>query len=775
MKSNQHMISVMLFRRACSLVHVILLLLLSSNAYVYAQTTGSITGTVMDRTTKELLPYVNVVVQGTVFGTASGPMGSFVIEKIPVGTYTITFSIVGYAIERLDGIVVRAGERTIANASLQQTPVQMGEVDVYGASFRRERITDVPAAVSVIEARDFKLNGGLAQLPKLLDAEPGIEIVQSGLNDFNVNTRGFNSSLNRRLQVMLDGRDLSIAFLGAQEWNGLSVPVEDLGRMEVVRGPSSALYGANAFNGVINIQSLRPRNIVGTKVTVAGGELNTVRTDVRHAGVSGQWGYKVNIGRFQGNSWSANRKNLSYEYDGFNQLLNNEEVDFIDRKIASSYASARMDYDFEGEAGSTAEAGITRVENEVYVTGIGRVQVPNALKPWARASFSNKSWYVQVWGAGRDSREPQVSLASGLPLVERSFIGQSDVQFRKQFFDERLFFIAGLALRLQSIDTKGTLMEQARRDNAAGIYAQLEYSLTSHVRFVGAARYDQSTLHQPQLSPKLAVVWMPIPDHSFRVTFNKAFQAPNLSELYLYVLRTATNPYTGIKSYTAFHGYSDLSVEKITGYEVGYKGILSKSMFLTFDLYLNILHDFITDLAPKVHPLYPTETYLPGDTTRDDFGLPVKRSVWSYANAGKVREAGFELSANYYLTDLFSLNASYAYFDHAVIDAPANVDEDNFFPNAPRHKLNGGVTYSSAFGLEVGMKMKYVPSFDWAAGIYKGRVLAYTLIDLSTRYHVTSQLDLALNISNLFDRVHYEIFGGSLLRRRAVASVTATF
>ena len=110
-----------------------------------------------------------------------------------------------------------------------------------------------------------------------------------------------------------------------------------------------------------------------------------------------------------------------------------------------------------------------------------------------------------------------------------------------------------------------------------------------------------------------------------------------------------------------------------------------------------------------------------------------------------------------------------------MIEALANVDEDNFFPNAPRHKLNGGVTYSSAFGLEVGMKMKYVPSFDWAAGIYKGRVLAYTLIDLSTRYHVTSQLDLALNISNLFDRVHYEIFGGSLLRRRAVASVTATF
>ena len=84
-----------------------------------------------------------------------------------------------------------------------------------------------------------------------LQSVPGVDVVQSGVNDFNVNARGFNSSLNRRVLVLQDGRDLAIAFLGSQEWNGMTQPLEDLGKVEMVRGPGSALYGANAFSGVV--------------------------------------------------------------------------------------------------------------------------------------------------------------------------------------------------------------------------------------------------------------------------------------------------------------------------------------------------------------------------------------------------------------------------------------------------------------------------------------------------------------------------------------------
>jgi iron complex outermembrane receptor protein len=739
----------------------ILLLFLFSG--LIAQTTGTITGKVVDEKTGDALPFVNVQLKGTLLGASSNEKGTFTISGIPVGTYTLTATLIGHSGKDISGVNIKAGETLTQNISMTDAAVQMNEVIVFGPSMKQERLTEAPSAISVLDEGQIKLVGGSNQPAKLLETQPGVDIAQSGLNDFNVNTRGFNSSLNRRLLVLLDGRDLAIAFLGAQEWNGLSVPVEDLGRLELVRGPSSALYGANAFNGVINIQTPRPKEIVGTKATLALGEMNSVRADVRYAAVRGQLSYKTNFGRFQGNTWSVTRKNLNFEYPGFS-ILNNEEVDLLTNNVASTYGSIRADYDFENGDVTTIEGGATQVENEVFVTGIGRVQVPKALKPWARMSYSTNKWYAQVWGAGRQSGTPQLSLSSGLPLDEHSFISQGEVQYRSTILNEQLFLISGLSLRYQTINTNGTLMKESRVDNASGLYGQLEYTHSRQLKLVGAARWDRSTLHESQISPKIAAVWSFNASHSIRMTYNQAFQAPNLSELFLFVKRTATNPYTGLKSYFAYHGNENLRVEKITGYEIGYKGIIENKLFITADGYFNSLKDFITDLAPGVHPDYPEPTVLPGDTAL--------RAIWSYNNAGKVTESGLELGLNYYLSDNWILDANYAFFDFQIIEKS---EKDILIPNAPKHKFNGGITYQSAKGFDVNLSLKYVPSFDWAAGIYTGRIYEYTLVNLAANYKFTSNFQVGLNISNLLDREHYQIFGGSFIKRRGVLTMTAMF
>jgi outer membrane receptor protein involved in Fe transport len=209
-----------------------------------------------------------------------------------------------------------------------------------------------------------------------------------------------------------------------------------------------------------------------------------------------------------------------------------------------------------------------------------------------------------------------------------------------------------------------------------------------------------------------------------------------------------------------------LKVEKISGYEVGYKGVFGNVLFVTLDGYFNVLKDFITDLAPGTHPLYPQPAVLPEDP------LGYLRGIWSYTNAGKVHEKGMELGINYYLTDSWILDANYAFFDFSVFEKAAS---DVLLPNAPKHKINGGITYRSIGGYQIGLSMKYVPTFDWAAGIFQGPILAYTLVNLSASYQFSEHLQFGLNITNLLDREHYEIFGGSFIRRRAMLSTTATF
>jgi len=731
---------------------LIVLTLLTSSARAQK---GSISGRVADSASKEALPSANVVLKGTPTGVATGTDGEFVLANIDPGMYVLVVSSVGFETREFPGVVVTAGGTTTVEVELTSRSVEMADVTVLGASLRSEKITDAPAAVSVIETKEIELNSVSGQVPKLLETQPGVDIVQSGEYDYNINTRGFNSSLNRRLLVLLDGRDLSVAFLGSQEWNGLSVPAEDLGKIEMIRGPGSALYGANAFNGVLNILTPSPRTIPGGKLTLAGGEVGTIRSDVRYAGIAGNWSYKLNAGRAQSDTWNVSRLTFPFEYEGFNPFLNTEVVPVDQSTVASTYGSARIDYDFDNGSVALAEGGMTQVENAVLVTGIGRVQVPKALKPWGRVSYSSSSWFVQAWGAGRNSVDPQISLSTGLPLHEESFIGQLDLQYRFDALQEKLFVILGGAHRYQSVNTDGTLTLEKHYDNASSLYGQLEYRFTAGLKAVAAARWDRNTLHDDQISPKFALVYSPFPNHTIRATFNRAFQAPNYSELFLYVKHPTRQ--------LAYLGNEDLKVEEIMGYELGYSAVLGESLFLTVDAYFNNLSDFITDLAPGTNPDYPGQVVLPGDS--------LQRTIWSYGNAGRVDEKGFEVAVDFNLTRTIQLNANYSFFDFTVKEQGQN---DILLPNAPGDKFNVGATFSDG-PFEAQVSFKYVPSYDWAAGIYKGRILAYGIVNLSGSYDITDYLQLGLNVTNLLDRVHYQIFGGSLIYRRAVVSLTARF
>ena len=157
-----------------------------------------------------------------------------------------------------------------ADAGLEAVTISLSEIVVEGASRAPERIVEAPAAISVVPPEVLQNVSITGQAPVALQSVPGVDVVQSGVNDFNVNARGFNSSLNRRVLVLQDGRDLAIAFLGSQEWNGMTQPLEDLGKVEMVRGPGSALYGANAFSGVVNITTPTAREVIGTKAHRGG-------------------------------------------------------------------------------------------------------------------------------------------------------------------------------------------------------------------------------------------------------------------------------------------------------------------------------------------------------------------------------------------------------------------------------------------------------------------------------------------------------------------------
>ena len=864
-----------------------LVLLSLTPAFAVAQENGTVTGTVTRSGEGSPLPSVSVTVEASGQSTITGPDGKYTLRRVPAGPQLIVFRWLGYRpIE--SQVTVEPGATTTADAVLEPVAVALTEIVVEGASRAPERIVEAPAAISVVPQEVLQSTSITGQAPLALQAVPGADVVQSGVNDFNVNARGFNSSLNRRVLVLQDGRDLAIAFLGSQEWNGMSQPLEDVGRLEMVRGPGSALYGANAFSGVVNITTPTAREVAGTKVTLAGGELESFRGDLRHAGVFGgdRFGYRFNAGYNRSDTYSRSRTlrngtSLQQEYDPATdepvgpalevRPLNGQGTEPLTgaptgerEPLQNVYGSARLDYYLNNGAVLSADGGGARVENEVFVTGIGRVQVLKAVKPFARVALAADRFNIFGYWNSRTSVDPQYSLVSGLPLEERSDIFHFEGQQNWNFQADRGRIVYGASYRNTRVNTSGTLMDPSnddRSDDNYSAYGQVEYRIVPRLRIVGAARVDDGSLYDTQFSPKGALVFSPTDNHSFRFSVNRAFQTPNYSEFYLRVpvAQPTAGPatveggleayYTGVQgaldagqlpagsldginlyptlpwNFSAATqalalGNANLDVEKVLGWELGYKGSLSDKLYVTADFYINDLENFVTDLLPGVNGDYPTFQLTDGginipadlaalDARLASFGLPANHPlrapiptlqggyaavsagttiqgapglatlpdgsraiVLSYTNSGNVTERGIELGVGYQLTPELRADVSFTGFDFEVKSQQAG---DQLQPNTPSKKANFALSYAGLQGFDATASVRLVDGYPWAAGIFQGYVPASEFVNLSAGYRITNNLRVHATATNLLDQERFQLYGGSVIRRRVLGGLTANF
>jgi outer membrane receptor protein involved in Fe transport len=854
---------------------------LSITTLAAAQETGTVTGTVTRAEGGELSS-VQVSVAGGGLSTVTGPDGRYTLRRVPAGPQTIVFRWLGYRPAEV-AVTVEADKTVTADAAMEAVTVSLGEIVVQGASRAPERIVEAPAAISVVPQEQLQSAAITAQPPLALQSTPGVDVVQSGVNDFNVNARGFNSSLNRRVLVLQDGRDLSIAFLGSQEWNGMTQPLEDLGKIEVVRGPGSALYGANAFSGVINITTPTAREQLGGRATLSGGELSSFRADGRYAGLlaDGRIGYRVNGGYNQSDTWDRSRTqfdstSLQREYaDATDEPvpptvealpLKGQQVDPAtgapegDRDpLKNAYGAGRLDYYFDNGSVLSVDGGASQVENGLFVTGIGRVQVNKAIKPYARVAMAADRYNVFAYWNSRTSIDPQFSLASGLPIEERSDIFHLEGQNNWRFNGDRGRVVYGASVRNTQVNTSGTLMNLAnddRSDNLYSGYGQVEYRIHPKVRLVGAARVDDGDLIDAQFSPKGAIVFSPNENHSFRFSVNRAFQTPNYSEFFLQVPVRRSNPgpaqlegaiqgyYTAVlnspvapfladltltqdlpwnfspETPALALGNPNLDVEKVTGWELGYKGSVG-DFYFTADGYINRLRDFVTDLLPGVNPLYPSyalsdEVNVPAELAALDarlaqLGLPANHPlrapipqllggygllqsglrvqganalatlpdgsraiVLSYTNAGKVIERGIELGVGYQFTPEVRGDVSFTGFGFTV-DESSTARGDQLVPNTPSKKATFSVSYAGEQGFDGNVTVRLVDGYPWAAGIFQGYVPSAELVNVSAGYRINNYLRIHATATNLLDQDRFQLFGGSVIGRRVLGGLTATF
>ena len=170
-------------------------------------------------------------------------------------------------------------------------------IEVTSASKKEQKLSETPAAIYVITQEDIR-KSGFTTLPEVFRMVPGMQVARVNANQWAISSRGFNDSVSNKLLVMVDGRTIYTPSFGGVFWSDHDMMLENLDRIEVIRGPGATMWGANAFNGVINIIRKPAKDTQGLLVSTTYGTLEEPATNIRYGGkINEQLHYRV-YGRY---------------------------------------------------------------------------------------------------------------------------------------------------------------------------------------------------------------------------------------------------------------------------------------------------------------------------------------------------------------------------------------------------------------------------------------------------------------------------------------------
>ena len=544
-----------------------------------AQETGTVSGRLTDVETGQPVVAVTVqVVSATGRVVASGvtdPEGNFRIANVPVGTYALVLTHVGYQTLRLPDIRVVAGETTMAGGSLTSSAFLLNPV-VVSASKRQEKAIEAPASVSVISKEEIEQRPAVTPIDHIRTV-PGVDVITSGVQSTNVVVRGFNNIFSGALHTLTDYRIAGVPSLRVNFMHFIPQNNDDIDRMEVVLGPGSALYGPNTANGVLHILTKSPlTDDPGTSLTVAGGMhagsplppapltlINipaepstglfqaTFRTSHR---LGDKFGFKVSGQYLQADEFlyrdkveDSTKINLPTDPTALQasplfapsmslaeRQLRAARIANRDFDIKRWSGDARADWRVSDNFTAVLSGGITN-DNSIELTGIGAGQAVDWKYSYVQARANYRNWFAQTYMNMSDAGETFL-LRNGAPITDKSKVWVGQLQHQASIGTWQTFTYGGDYVRTMP-ETEGTingLNEDDDEYDELGAYLQSQTAVHRMLDVVLAGRYDKhSALPDPVWSPRAGLVFKPTDSHTLRATYNRAFSTPTSLNLFL--------------------------------------------------------------------------------------------------------------------------------------------------------------------------------------------------------------------------------------------------
>jgi iron complex outermembrane recepter protein len=632
-------------------------------------------------------------------------------------------------------------------------------MQVTSVSKRTQKVADAAAAVFVITQEDIRRSGATS-IPEALRLVPGLEVARIDENKWAIASRGFNGRFDNKLLVLIDGRSVYTPLFSGVYWNVQDVLLEDIDRIEVIRGPGATLWGANAVNGVINIISKKAKETQGAVVTAGAGNEERGSGGVRYGNKIGETSYRA-YGKYFNWGPSLYPTGLT-AHDGWDALRGGFRADW-----------------------TPAGANSLTLQGDIYHSKYGEtLTVPSLNSPYS-STFPNNGNYSggNILGRWNHSSEgssmslqmyyDNTTIADNSLFVDHQNIFDMDFQHGFHVGDSQQF-VWGLGYR--SIRDRNdssfsvSLQPNQLTLNHFSAFVQDEISLVNNrLRLTFGSKFEHNDFTGFEVQPNARLLWTLTPNQSVWTAVSRAVRTPALTEEGLRLNSavvppaTLTNP-TPFPAVVTVFGSHQFQSEDLLAYELGYRVQVTSSLSADIATFYNKYSNLRT--------AEPGAPFIEGSPVPTDIVIPFvafnKMSGGTY---------GAELFADWKIVPKWRLVGSYSYLQMNIRKNADSLDPTNDLPNgsSPRHQwyLRSSIDLPKHFEHDTTLRfVDHLPSLN---------IANYYSLDSHLGWRPVSLVEISIGGQNLLDNQHLEFIpdfintAPTVVKRTVYGSLTFKF
>jgi iron complex outermembrane receptor protein len=639
---------------------------------------------------------------------------------------------------------------------------QLGNIEVTTASKEPEQVRKTPAAIFVITHEDIERSGATT-IPEALRMAPGVEVARIDGNKWSIGIRGFGSRLSRSVLVLIDGRTVYTTLFAGTYWEVQDTVMDDIDRIEVIRGPGGTIWGPNAIDGVINVITKDSKDTQGTLVSVGGGNVEQGVVSLRSGGSNGQ---RLNY-RVYGKGF-----NRSAEFDGKGQNFDGWRA---------GQAGFRMDWEkndhdiftlqgdmYDEAAGESVVATSYTAPFSQVINGDARLSGGNIMGRWKRQMGNGKDFQLQAYYDRTNRHEPNFG------DIRNTF----DVDFLERIpLPGRQRLSVGAGARLSDGDelevvTGLTFDPPDKTDQLFTAFIQDEIELVPH-RFslIAGTKLLHTNFTGVDFEPSVRLLWTPTDKQTIWASFTRAVRTPADVERDFFLSGFQGFGPGGIPFFARFNANRNFVSETLKGYEVGYRRLIHKNLYLDlagfFNQYDHLFSEeitgvpFLEDTPPPVgdNIVAPPHLLLPAQ----------------FGNSLMGTTTGGEIAPEWRPASFWRLRGSYSFLVMHIEKAPNSLDIGSgpgIQGSSPQHQVSGQSGFDIAKAFTLDLIYRYVSALPGQG------VRAYSSADTTFGWRMNEHIRLSIAGQNLLQPHHAEDGGDPNglveIKRSVYAKITWT-